>query len=106
MARRRHIEAPTGLRAELAAELRKTHDYLGHLRLVANPDWPKESMVVRRPGPSTWSVQADALDAGEPLTVRGADVKKWAPDVDAQALYRIEPDGMLTPVPERGWISG
>ncbi len=99
MARRRAIEAPPTLRTELAAELRRSHAKLGHLRLVTNPDSPGESMVVRRPGPSQWSDLADDLDAGKPVVVSGVDVRRWAPEVDSQSRYRVDPDGTLTLVP-------
>lgn len=106
MARRRTIEVPHTLRADLAAEFRAAHAELGDLRLVSDPDSPREPTVVRRPGPSEWSNLADDLDAGEPVVVRGLDVRRWAPEVDSQGRYRVELDGTITPVPDEGRVDG
>ncbi len=48
---------------------------------------------------SPWRWLAERLDAGEALDVSGWELKKWRPDLDAQARYRLEADGSVTHVP-------
>jgi len=65
----------------------------------------------RRPGPLPtgrddgsffvlpWRRQAEWLEAGEAVDVYGWELRRWRPDLDGQARYRLEVDGSVTRIP-------
>jgi len=84
MARRRHIEAPPNLRAELAATYRDLARYYSTLELGPEED------------PAGWTEMADAIEAGEPVVVSGWLVPAHGVDIDPNDDLRVDPDGSLT----------
>lgn len=51
-----------------------------------------------------WRRLAERLDAGEALDVGGWELKKWRPDLDAQARYRLHEDGTVTELRRRSQV--
>ena len=84
------MEPDVDVRALLLEELRELEETFGGRFPASEP----ETFFT-----SPWPAEIAALEAGEPLVVAGWQVNEWlAVRPDANAHFRLEPDGSLTPV--------